>query len=131
MEVIIGDEVFVLKAGDTLYLQYLVGKGSVRSDLSVRIWYSDYLVYFQYVDSFGHPLIVTPIYIVSFAYARLRSAQRIKCPLERHFLRPVDLERNKRWDREEYCGDLPLCRRQRANQGGLSAIRAEFFRHPD
>ena len=61
LEVIIGDEVFVLKAGDTLYLQYLVGKGSVRSDLSVRIWYSDYLVYFQYVDGFGHPL-VTPLY---------------------------------------------------------------------
>lgn len=35
------------------------------------------------------------------------------------------------WDREENCGDLPLSRRQLANHGGLSAIRAEFVRHPD
>jgi hypothetical protein len=44
---------------------------------SVLIRYSEYLVYFKHVDGFGHPLFVSPLYIVTFAYVRLRSAQRI------------------------------------------------------
>ena len=43
----------------------------------VQIRYSEYPIYFQYVEDFWHVLFVNTLYIVSFAYARLRSAQRI------------------------------------------------------
>jgi hypothetical protein len=46
----------------------------------IQIRYSEYPVCFQYVDDFWHLLFAGTLYIVSFAYARLRSAQRIKCP---------------------------------------------------
>ena len=47
---------------------------------SVQMRYSEYLVYVQYVDGLCHVLFVSTLYIVSFAYARLRSAQRINGP---------------------------------------------------
>jgi hypothetical protein len=67
-------------------------QGGETSDAfsSVQTRYSGYLVYFQYVDGFGHPLFVNPLYHprfvsllykVTFAYVRLRSAQRIIGPL--------------------------------------------------
>jgi hypothetical protein len=88
----------------TKYLMYLQSftierrvQGRSRRLDAVQIRYSEYPIYFQYVDHSRHLLFVSTLDIVSFAYARLRSAQRINGPLK---------------------NNLKTCRLIRANPGG-------------
>ena len=64
-----------------IYLQSFTVKHRVRGRSSrfnpVQIRYSEYPVYFQYAEDFWHVLFDSILYIASFAYARLRSAQQI------------------------------------------------------
>ena len=112
-------------------MQYVAGEGSVGSGYlgykygTPRI---QFIVNALRFLTFG---LRTAIYISIARHTLAYGVRIINGPFERHFLRRVDRNGINDWDREGNYGGLPPSRRQPANQGGLSVIRAEFVRHPD
>jgi hypothetical protein len=72
---------FPLPAPSKLFIcSGLQGREASEAFPAVQIRYSEYLLYFQHFHCSKHPRFASTLYIVSFAYARLRSAQRIIGP---------------------------------------------------
>jgi hypothetical protein len=88
----------------------------------VQIRYSQYPFYFQYVD-FRHEPFTSTLYIVSFGYARLRSARRIIGP-------PTAAETRghyvmERTFKESWIQDTGLIAATLLNERGLSIVQWE------